>query len=104
MAKCSFRIALNPAALENPDLDLRYVLPDLLTQRSGGLIQDDGYDYGSDGRELSVFVKADNFDQAAQEIVNLIENTTVLGNDLRKAATVSLERGGVSEVIYPPSS
>ena len=29
--------------LENPDADIRYRLPDLLAERSGGIIADDGY-------------------------------------------------------------
>ena len=38
-------IVLNPAKLENPDLDLRYDIPDRIHEVSNGAIQDNGYDY-----------------------------------------------------------
>ena len=38
-------IVLNPGKLENPDLDLRYQIPDRIEELSGGLIKDNGYDY-----------------------------------------------------------
>ena len=38
-------LTLDPEKLQNPDLDLRYVIPDLLSARSDGNIRDNGYDY-----------------------------------------------------------
>lgn len=38
-------VALNPAKLENPDLDLCYYIPDRIEETSNGAIQDNGYDY-----------------------------------------------------------
>jgi hypothetical protein len=38
-------LKLDAAKLKNPDLDLRYVIPDLLTECSNGNIKDNGYDY-----------------------------------------------------------
>ena len=38
-------LRLDPRELINPDLDIRYALPDLLVERSGGVLSDDGYDY-----------------------------------------------------------
>ena len=35
-------IVLNPGKLENPDLDLRYQIPDRIEELSGGLIKDNG--------------------------------------------------------------
>lgn len=51
-------IRLNPQQLANPDLDIRYLLPDLLAQQSGGQIQDDGYDYVGSIPFLVVFLRA----------------------------------------------
>ncbi|HSZ58350.1 MAG TPA: hypothetical protein VK797_21980 [Tepidisphaeraceae bacterium] len=42
-------VQLDAAKLDNPDLDIRYVLPDLLLSRAGGLLSDGGYDYAEDG-------------------------------------------------------
>jgi hypothetical protein len=42
-------LQLDPARLSNPDLDIRYALPDLLVERSSGRLTDDGYDYPGDG-------------------------------------------------------
>ena len=41
----SLVLTLDPKKLRNPDLDLRYVVPDLLTVRSNGNVRDNGYDY-----------------------------------------------------------
>ena len=38
-------VLLNPGKLENPDLDIRYQIPDRIEEVSGGIIQDNGYDY-----------------------------------------------------------
>jgi len=40
----SIVIQLDPKLLVNPDADLRYLLPDLIVERSQGSIADDGYD------------------------------------------------------------
>jgi hypothetical protein len=45
-------IKLHAEHLANPDLDIRYVLPNLLKERSGGIISDDGYDYVGDDNDL----------------------------------------------------
>jgi hypothetical protein len=37
-------IKLNPAGLVNPDLDMRYRIPDLIRDVTEGRIRDDGYD------------------------------------------------------------
>jgi hypothetical protein len=41
----SLILTLDPEKLENPDLDLRYAIPDLLKVQSEGNIDDNGYDY-----------------------------------------------------------
>ena len=38
-------ILLNPGKLENPDLDLRYLVPDRIEEVSGSAIQDNGYSF-----------------------------------------------------------
>ena len=38
-------LVLNPSNLENPELDLRYTVPERIEEVSAGAIQDNGYDY-----------------------------------------------------------
>jgi hypothetical protein len=95
-------VRLDPRLLENPDADIRYRLPDLLAERSGGVISDDGYDYVGEPPLLVVFLKASKLKPALACILDVIENTRVLDNDLRPAAVVAVEREGGHEVVYPP--
>ena len=95
-------VRLDPRRLGNPDADLRYRLPDLLAERSAGVITDDGYDYVGDGPLLVLFLRAARLEPALACVLDVIENVPVLGNDLRPAAAVAVDRGGRHEVVYPP--
>jgi hypothetical protein len=95
-------IKLYAAHLSNPDLDIRYVLPDLLKERSGGIISDDGYDYVGDDNDLVLFLKATDLQRAVACIQDVITTVPVLGNDLRTGATVAVKSGHKYRVIYPP--
>jgi hypothetical protein len=98
-------LRLDPQLLENPDADIRYRLPDLLAERSGGAISDDGYDYASgpdDTPLLILFLKASRLKSALACIRDVIENVRVLENDLRQGVVVAVERKGSREVVYPP--
>jgi hypothetical protein len=94
-------IRLDPAALANPDLDIRYVLPDLLTERSAGLILDDGYDYAGSKPYLALFLKCNEVEPAVACIVDVIEHVRVLDNDLRTGAAVGIRSGDGWDVVYP---
>jgi len=76
-------IRVDSSTLDNPDSDIRYHLPDLLAQRSGGVISDDGYDYVGDKPFLVIFVKSSSLDPKLACILDVIENVRVMGNDLR---------------------
>ncbi|WP_165228346.1 hypothetical protein [Aquisphaera insulae] len=97
-----FVIRLDPRRLDNPDLDIRYVLPDLLAERSGGIITDDGYDYAAEEPSLLLFLQSEDVERALACIVDVIERTRVLENDLHRAVRVAIETGRGHEVIYPP--
>ncbi len=53
-------IRLDSQKLDNPDADIRYLLPRLLAERSGGAISDDGYDYVGPDSQLILFLKTSN--------------------------------------------
>ena len=86
-------IKLRADELQNPDLDIRYVLPDLLAQHSGGVISDDGYDYVGDAHDLVLFLKASDLERATACIIQVITTVSVLGNDLRTGAVVAVDSG-----------
>jgi hypothetical protein len=96
-------LRLDPARLDNPDLDLRYALPDLLAARSGGVIADDGYDYaGGPPPFLVLYLKAAELDPAVACVRDVVENVRVLNNDLRQGVAVAVRRGDGHDVVYPP--
>jgi hypothetical protein len=94
-------VRLDPRLLDNPDADIRYRLPDLLVERSAGVITEDGYDYVGEGPLLVLFLKASKLQPALACVLDVVENVRVLDNDLRPAAVVAVERGGKHEVVYP---
>ncbi len=73
---------LDPRRLHNPDTDIRYVLPDLLADRSAGVIRDDGYDYVGEAPWLVLFLKASELEAALACVLDVVENVRVLDNDL----------------------
>jgi hypothetical protein len=95
-------VRLDPRLLDNPDADIRYQLPDLLAERSAGVIADDGYDSVGDGPLLVLFLKASELKPALACVLDVVKNVRVLDNDLLPAAVVAVERDGGHEVFYPP--
>src|ERR1700722_13774193 len=99
--KSSIVLRLDPQLLDNPDADIRYMLPDLLAERSGGQICDNGYDYVGKQNFLMLFLLATAVQSALTCITDVLDNERVLGNDLLKSVTVALERGSDYEVFFP---
>lgn len=94
-------VRLDPRLLDNPDTDIRYQLPDLLAERSGGVITDDGYDYVGDVPWLVLFLNASDLTPALACILEVVQNVRVLDNDLRPASVVAVEIENGHEVVYP---
>lgn len=94
-------IRLDPQLLDNPDADIRYRLPDLLAERSAGVICDDGYDYVGPQPMMVVFLKVSRLKPVLECIVDVIENVPVAGCLLRPGAVVAVERKAGWEVVYP---
>lgn len=97
----SIVIKIDPDKLINPDLDIRYLLPDMLIAQSNGIIEDAGYDYASDESTLLLFFKVHNLAQAIACIREIVANQTLLGNSLAAAATVAVRHNDSYEVVYP---
>mgnify|MGYP001107229275 CR=1 FL=1 len=88
-------LRLDPSAFDNPDADIRYMLPDLLAERSGGTISDNGYDYVDLGETtfLVLFLKTADLQPALACVMDVIESVRVLNNDLRLGVVVAVESG-----------
>jgi hypothetical protein len=97
----SLVIQLDPQKLDNPDADIRYRLPDLLAERSGGVIRDDGYDYLGEEPLLVLFLKVSKLEPALECVLDVVENVRVLDNDLRPATVVAVKHRGKQKVVYP---
>jgi hypothetical protein len=98
----SFVIKLSARTLPNPDLDLGYLIPDLLKERSDGIIKSDGYDYGpSDSGNLYLFLKTDSPEDAVACINEVMDSETLLGNQLSENGVVAIREGDSFNVVYP---
>lgn len=98
----SFVLKLSPESLENPDLDLRYLLPDTIAGASHGRIRANGYDYDDGvGPALLLFLVAE--DQTdLQTILGVLEAGPLLENDLR-ATPVAVKEESVCRLVHPPA-
>ena len=99
-------LRLDPAKLGDPDLDIRYVLPELIVERSGGRLTDEGYDYADDGGGgatpcLLLFLGAADADAALPGVLEILKSERVLENDLSDVA-VAVEDGDEFRVVHPP--
>lgn len=94
-------LKVDPARLANRDLDIRYVLPDVLAEESGGTVKDGGYAYASDKRCLLLFLKVEDVEQGLSYVLEVVRNRVVLENKLGDAVTVARNVGGVYVVAYP---
>ena len=83
-------LRLDARQLENPDLDLRYAIPDLLTDRSNGLIRDGGYDYETD-HVLAIYLRVDDTAVAAALIEKVLREEVILDNHLAGRFTLRSE-------------
>lgn len=88
-------ILLDPAKLVNPDLDLRYKIPDCIEEVTDGRIQDNGYDYidssldSENGRDLlGIWLKTENAARNYKDIVKLFHEKKFLKNDLSESAEI----------------
>ena len=95
-------VQLDPAKLRNPDLDIRYALPDLIVERSGGQLTDAGYDYVGEGATpcLLLFLSAEDADALLPVVLEVLKVERVLENDLSDVA-VAIEDGEDFRVVHP---
>ena len=98
-------IRLVPAKLKNPDLDLRYVVPDKIEKVTKGGIADNGFDYLPDN-SMGIWMQTENAQQSYPLIVKLFKKKKFLKNDLSKAAEIYISEDDCAELdsctrVYP---
>jgi hypothetical protein len=81
-------IQIDPERLVDPDLDLRYEIPDLLIARAPDLFGDAGYDY-SNSDHMQIFLSTKDLARALQFVLALLDRDRLHSNDLASASTVA---------------
>lgn len=96
-------VVLNPAKLENPDLDLRYCIPDRIEEVSNGMIQDNGYDY-IDTKDIpsaplmGIWLKTESASENWSIIAKLFQNEKFKGNDLSTSAEIFISENDSEDI------
>ena len=95
-------LQLEPRRLANPDLDIRYALPDRLIARSHGRLANGGYDYVGDGlgHRMLIFLQAADPDAALPDVLATLATERILGNDLSDTP-VAIEADDNVRVVHP---
>lgn len=98
-------IRLAPAKLKNPDLDLRYVVPDEIEKVTKGAISDNGFDYLPDN-SMGIWLETENARDSYPLIVKLFKKKKFMKNDLSKAAEIYISEVECAELdsctkVYP---
>ncbi|MCR5205429.1 MAG: hypothetical protein K6E47_10255 [Lachnospiraceae bacterium] len=101
-------ITLNSDKMDNPDLDIRYVLPDRIDEYTDGAITDNGYDY-LDNDIMGIWLETDDAAGNVAKVIQLIESEEILENDLTKAAQIFISEEDCAELsqcrkVYPNGS
>lgn len=98
-------VVLNSQKMNNPDLDIRYILPDRIEEYTDNSISDNGYDYLSD-TELGLWLETDDAVNNVRKIIQLITTEIFLENDLSQVAEIFISEEEGAEVencrkVYP---
>ena len=80
-------IVLDSEKMDNPDLDIRYLLPDRIQEYTDGQIVDNGYDY-LDNDEMGIWLDTDDAAQNVEKVIELIKSEQILDNDLSRATEI----------------
>ena len=100
-------ISMDSRKMENPDLDIRYTLPDRIEAWSEGAVTDDGYDYvDQEGHILAVWLETEDAEGWWPKVVELLKTEQFEGNDLSRSAVVLIGEESGAEIgqcrqVYP---
>ena len=95
-------IKLNPEKLDNPDLDIRYEIPDRVREVTKEVVGDDGYDYLNDEyNSIVIYLDTRDPDYGVKAVLELLEKETFCDNQILKGAIIGLDKGEGFSVVYP---
>ncbi|MDE7206991.1 MAG: hypothetical protein K2N90_07530 [Lachnospiraceae bacterium] len=80
-------IVLDSRKLENPDLDIRYALPDLLQKYTQNEICDNGYDYITN-EELGIWLAAKSAKESYGKVLAFFEEHLICRNNLTETVKI----------------
>lgn len=82
-------ISMDSRKMANPDLDIRYLLPDRIEEWSQGAVSDDGYDYvDEEGHILAVWLETEDAEGWWPKVVELLKTEQFMDNDLSQSSLV----------------
>lgn len=98
-------ITLDPGKMDNPDLDIRNLLPDRIDEYTEGVVKDNGFDY-LDNDIMGLWMETEDAAGNVEKVIQLIESEEILENDLTKAANVYISEEDCAELeqckkVYP---
>ncbi len=98
-------IKLDSRKLDNPDLDIRYLLPDEIEKYTDNKVSDNGYDYITD-MELGIWLETEDAKAYLDPILHLLKEKKFCGNDLSKTAEIYISHAEAAELkecekVYP---
>ena len=98
-------ITLDSGKMDNPDLDIRYILPDRIDEYTDGQITDNGFDYIT-GDIMGIWLETEDAAESVDKVISLIESEEILDNDLSRAAEIFISEEECAELeqckrIYP---
>ncbi|MBN2527054.1 MAG: hypothetical protein JXR76_11725 [Deltaproteobacteria bacterium] len=93
-------IKLSPEKLSNPDADLRYDIPNILAERTGGSLEDDGYDY-LDDNSMVIHMVSHHPDTDVPRAIEILQTETIHGNHILDAALIVLIDNKIQKVVFP---
>lgn len=100
-------LRLEPERLENPDLDLRYELPDAIERETDGAVRPNGYDYGRTSDALVLFLETRELASAIPAVIAFLERETLLENVLAGRVIVAVSERDCADrdedfaAVYP---
>lgn len=95
-------IRLSPTELPNPDADIRYRIPDLISELTQGSVTDNGYDYTEDDTMI-VYLSCNNPKQDVETVIRILNDHPVYGNRILEYATIGISSDGDTfDIVHPP--
>ena len=80
-------IVLEPGKMSNPDLDIRYDLPERIEEYTDGKVKENAYDYLPDER-MVIWLDTEDAQKNVGDVIQLISSEMILDNDLTEAAEI----------------